>query len=399
MAQADNSDSDGGMAAAPEVASDSPADRRNFMTSVAMAGGLLAGYGTFAVMAGRYLYPASTSTAWQFLAPAAEMKPGGSREYVSPTGLKIVVTRKAASAAGVLALKPGPGDSGWQRFDAYLWSEETFGDFVLDLEYKIPRQGNGGVFFRVDDKADPVNTGIELQIVDSHGKQDELTDHDCGGIIGTIAPSKNVANPSEQWNRLLISCRGNRLQVELNGEEIVDLALDESAMKNRPSRGFIGLQDHGLPLWFRNIRIKELADPESVDGGGEFAPMFNGEDLNGWQTEGNWLVVEENETPTADQFLALSSICPHLGCRVHWEPRNDRFFCPCHNGAFDAEGQPIAGPPKSDDQHLPQYPLMVAEGLLYIEVPVESVGENNNAFLAVAEPRGSCEDEPTESEA
>ena len=45
------------------------------------------------------------------------------------------------------------------------------------------------------------------------------------------------------------------------------------------------------------------------------------------------------------RFLALSSTCPHLGCQVHWQPQNDRFFCPCHNGVFTPEGQAIGGPP------------------------------------------------------
>jgi Rieske Fe-S protein len=74
---------------------------------------------------------------------------------------------------------------------------------------------------------------------------------------------------------------------------------------------------------------------------------------------------------TGEDFRALSSVCPHLGCRVHWEPQNDRFFCPCHNGAFDAEGNPIAGPPKADNQRLPDYPLRVEKGVLFIEMPGE----------------------------
>ncbi len=47
----------------------------------------------------------------------------------------------------------------------------------------------------------------------------------------------------------------------------------------------------------------------------------------------------------ADDFIALSSTCPHLGCQVRWEPHNDRFFCPCHSGVFDPSGKAIAGPP------------------------------------------------------
>lgn len=86
--------------------------------------------------------------------------------------------------------------------------------------------------------------------------------------------------------------------------------------------------------------------------------------------------------PTADEFLALSSVCPHLGCRVHWEPQNDRFFCPCHLGAFGPEGQPIAGPPLAANQSLPQYPLKVEGGLLYINMPVKPIDETTYRRLA-----------------
>lgn len=68
-------------------------------------------------------------------------------------------------------------------------------------------------------------------------------------------------------------------------------------------------------------------------------------------------------------FIALSDVCPHLGCHVHWELQNQRFFCPCHNGAFDASGKPLEGPPKDANQSLPTYPLMVEKGLLFIDVP------------------------------
>ncbi len=75
----------------------------------------------------------------------------------------------------------------------------------------------------------------------------------------------------------------------------------------------------------------------------------------------------------ASAFVALSSTCPHLGCSVHWEAAKARFFCPCHNGAFDPTGKAIAGPPAEAGQSLPRYPLKVENGLLFIEVPVEGL--------------------------
>lgn len=72
---------------------------------------------------------------------------------------------------------------------------------------------------------------------------------------------------------------------------------------------------------------------------------------------------------TADDFIALSSTCPHLGCQVRWEGQNDRFFCPCHNGVFDPSGKAIGGPPGDAGQSLPRYELKIDGGLLSIAVP------------------------------
>ena len=75
-------------------------------------------------------------------------------------------------------------------------------------------------------------------------------------------------------------------------------------------------------------------------------------------------------------FVALSSTCPHLGCKVHWEAQNSRFFCPCHNGAFDPNGKATEGPPAEAGQSLPEYPLRIKGGLLFIDVPLEKLAAN-----------------------
>ncbi len=73
---------------------------------------------------------------------------------------------------------------------------------------------------------------------------------------------------------------------------------------------------------------------------------------------------------TDEGFQAFSNVCPHLGCRVHWEEDNNRFFCPCHNGAFDENGIATAGPPKDAGQSLPAVPVTVDEdsGVVYLDV-------------------------------
>jgi Rieske Fe-S protein len=77
------------------------------------------------------------------------------------------------------------------------------------------------------------------------------------------------------------------------------------------------------------------------------------------------------ETP--DDFAALSSVCPHLGCQVHWEPQNNRYFCPCHNGVFSPDGVATGGPPAEAGQRLASYPLKVESGILYIQAPLDAL--------------------------
>ncbi len=78
-------------------------------------------------------------------------------------------------------------------------------------------------------------------------------------------------------------------------------------------------------------------------------------------------ITRMGESGDVTDFIALSSVCPHLGCQVHWEANNNRFFCPCHNGAFDATGKAIAGPPKGANQSLPKFHLKIEKELLFIE--------------------------------
>jgi Rieske Fe-S protein len=85
------------------------------------------------------------------------------------------------------------------------------------------------------------------------------------------------------------------------------------------------------------------------------------------------VIARQGAGNSADDFVALSSVCPHLGCQVHWEPQNNRFFCPCHNGAFDPQGRATEGPPAKAGQSLTEFPLRVEDGLLYIQAPVASV--------------------------
>jgi hypothetical protein len=161
---------------------------------------------------------------------------------------------------GEVALVPRPGESGWQRYDAYLWLTTQYKDFEIEFDYKVQKGGNSGFYFHVGDVKSPVAKGIEVQIYESHakGKDAKLSDHDSGGIIPGIPPTKNAAKPANEWNTFHITCKGRALTVKLNGEVVNEVNLDNPKIKNRPDSGYIGFQDHGLPLGLRKIKIRAL---------------------------------------------------------------------------------------------------------------------------------------------
>ena len=156
-----------------------------------------------------------------------------------------------------ITLKPRPGEHGWTRYKDYITTDRQYGNFVLDLEFKFNKRGNSGVFMRIGDLKDHVKSGFEVQVLDTHGKKN-VGNHDCGGVIGTVGPSKNMVKPAGEWNRYTITLVDYHLKVVLNGEQIIDLDMTKSAIKDRPAKGYISFQDEGKPIWYRNVRIKEL---------------------------------------------------------------------------------------------------------------------------------------------
>jgi hypothetical protein len=160
---------------------------------------------------------------------------------------------------GVVSLEPRSGEKGWSRWDAYLWANKQYKDFEIEFEYKVQKGGNSGFYFHVGDKNDPVAKGIEVQIYDSGSKPRDakLTDHDSGGIIPGIPPTKNAAKPTGEWNKFHITVKDNKVTVVLNGEVVNEVPLDNDKIKSRPPTGAIGFQDHALPISLRNIRIRD----------------------------------------------------------------------------------------------------------------------------------------------
>jgi hypothetical protein len=155
----------------------------------------------------------------------------------------------------------------------YLGSVDTYGNFILSMEFKMDKACNSGIFIHWADLSNPVQRGEEIQIFDSFGKA-KPDKHDCGAVYDCLAPSKQAAKPAGEWNKIVITCRNNLVIVDLNGKRIIYMNLDrwttphmnpdgtpnkfETAYKEMPRVGHIGLQDHGHKCWFRNIKIKVL---------------------------------------------------------------------------------------------------------------------------------------------
>ena len=176
--------------------------------------------------------------------------------------------------------KLSPG--GWVMEDGVLsakghgmiWTRASYGNFVLDLEFKVAKGANSGVFLRPGDIGKPV-TGIEVQI---HETTDGKKYGMVGAIYDAIAPSKNVSKPAGQWNRYTIACVDSRVYVVFNGEQIIDIDLDDwtephqnpdgtpnkfsTPLKDYPRVGPVGLQGihgkGGQPVWFRALKIRAL---------------------------------------------------------------------------------------------------------------------------------------------
>lgn len=153
------------------------------------------------------------------------------------------------------------------------FAKERYADFILACDFKVSAGCNSGIFVRTSDAKDPVQTGIEIQIFDSAGK-DKPSKHDCGAIYDLVPPSKNPMKPANEWNHIEITCDKNKIKVALNGEVIAEMDLDQwsqagknpdgsankftKALKDFSREGLLGFQDHGKAAWFKNIKLRKL---------------------------------------------------------------------------------------------------------------------------------------------
>jgi alpha-3'-ketoglucosidase len=153
--------------------------------------------------------------------------------------------------------------------------KKQWDNFVLSLDFKTSKGCNSGIFVRTYSlKPRPGKdvgfNGLEVAIDDTKG----AGYHDTGAIYDLVKPAKEARKPVGEWNHIVITCDRNLITVELNGEKVTRMDLDEFtkanlrpdgsahkfdiAYKDHPRKGYIGLQDHGQNCWFKNIKLRPL---------------------------------------------------------------------------------------------------------------------------------------------
>jgi hypothetical protein len=153
--------------------------------------------------------------------------------------------------------------------------KKKWGNFVFVCDFKISKGCNSGIFIRTGTLKprpgkDVGYNGMEVAIDDTRG----AGYHDTGALYDLVKPTKEMRRPTGEWNHIVITSNNNLIDVALNGEKVTHMDVDlwarpnlrpdgtghkfDIAYKDHPRIGYIGLQDHGAPCWFKNIKIKPL---------------------------------------------------------------------------------------------------------------------------------------------
>ncbi len=168
--------------------------------------------------------------------------------------------------------KPGQGAGG-----DIIFSPKKFRNFELSVDWKVSKMGNSGIFYNVREvPGKPIYYAApEVQILDNADATDnKLASHLAGSLYDMIAAEPQNAKPAGSWNSIVIRVKDGQVTHTMNGVKIVsytlwtpewDALVANSKFKTFPGftegiakEGYIGLQDHGYPIWFRNIKIREL---------------------------------------------------------------------------------------------------------------------------------------------
>jgi hypothetical protein len=168
--------------------------------------------------------------------------------------------------------KPGQGANG-----DILYATKKFKNFELSVDWKASKMANSGIFFNVREvPGQPIYYAApEIQVLDNVDATDnKVASHLAGSLYDMIAADPKTVHPAGSWNTIVIKVKDGKVTHTQNGVEVLsytmwtpewDALVAKSKFKTFPGftegvakEGYIGLQDHGFPVWFRNIKIREL---------------------------------------------------------------------------------------------------------------------------------------------
>lgn len=168
--------------------------------------------------------------------------------------------------------KEGQGSGG-----DILYAPKKFKNFELSIDWKSSPKGNSGIFYYVQEvPGKPIYfASPEIQVLDNKDATDNKIDsHLAGSLYDMLPCDPNTVNPAGKWNTVVVKVTDGKVTHTMNGTECVSYTLwtpeweeliQNSKFKRFPGftdgiakEGYIGLQDHGYAIWFRNIKIREL---------------------------------------------------------------------------------------------------------------------------------------------
>lgn len=158
-----------------------------------------------------------------------------------------------------------------------LYAPKKFKNFELSIDWKAGPKGNSGIFYYVQEvPGKPIYFAApEIQVLDNENATDNKVDsHLAGSLYDMVAADPKTVNPAGEWNTVVVKVKDGNVTHTMNGTEVVkytlwtdewDELIENSKFKRFPGftdgiakEGYIGLQDHGYSIWFRNIKIREL---------------------------------------------------------------------------------------------------------------------------------------------
>lgn len=169
------------------------------------------------------------------------------------------------------------GENGRPSGGDIIFADKKFKNFELSVDWKASKMANSGIFYDVREvPGKPIYYAApEIQILDNKDATDnKKANHLAGSLYDMLAADPATVNPVGEWNTCDIKMDNGKVTVSMNGTEVVhytqwtpewDEMVQNSKFKNFPGftegiakEGYIGLQDHGYTVWFRNVKIREL---------------------------------------------------------------------------------------------------------------------------------------------